>query len=186
MAKCKAKTASGAPCRNNAKNDGDFCGAHSGNIGRPSKLILTPDVGLRIIEMVKAGNYAKVAAQAAGITERTFYNWIALGEEHIESAEQGDPLPESLQLYVDFLQSLKEAEAIGETLLVMDVLTRGTGWQAPMTVLERKYPQRWGRREHVDVNHSGAVKHTVGVDLPDGDAEDLHALADQLADRRGD
>ncbi len=186
MAKCSGTTAAGNPCKNNAKNDGDYCGAHSGNIGRPSKLMLTPEVGIKIIELVKVGNYAKVAAQAAGIAERTFYNWIAIGEEHLETYEQGDPLPESLQLYVDFLQSLKEAEAIAETMLLMDALTRGNGWQAPMTVLERKFPDRWGRSERVAVEHSGAVKHTIGVDVPDLEADELHALADKLAERRGD
>ncbi len=177
MAKCQGTTAAGNPCKNNAKNDGDYCGAHSGKIGRPCKL-LTPEIGIQILELVKAGNYAKVAAVASGISERTYYNWIAIGEEHVETVEDGGTVPESLQLYVDFLQSLKEAEAIGETLLVMDALTRGNGWQAPMTVLERKYPERWGRTDRHEHKHGSLTPQTIE---PPSDDEHFNEVAEILA-----
>ena len=38
-------------------------------------------------------------------------------------------------------------------------------WQAAAWYLERKHPDRWGRRERVDVNQSTEIKQNVKVDI---------------------
>ena len=38
-------------------------------------------------------------------------------------------------------------------------------WQAAAWYLERKHPDRWGRRERVDLKHSGQFKQKVEVDI---------------------
>ena len=34
-----------------------------------------------IVKHLRKGNYAKVAAQAAGIAEKTYYEWLKKGDE---------------------------------------------------------------------------------------------------------
>jgi hypothetical protein len=103
-------------------------------VGRPTKL--TPQVQRRICAAIKAGNYASIAARAAGITEATFHNWMKAGEE--QGAGE----------FFDFFESVKKAEADREVELVKLVkLNALENWQAAMTMLERLHPDRWGRRD---------------------------------------
>lgn len=45
--------------------------------GRPTKL--TPTTHEQIVNFVRAGMYAHIAAGASGISARTFYNWLRRG-----------------------------------------------------------------------------------------------------------
>lgn len=102
--------------------------------GRRTKL--TPKVQERIINAVRAGLRYKEAAQVAGIDESTFYNWKKRGAQ----AKSG--------LYFEFYQALKRAEAEGEFALIARIqqeASNGT-WQAAAWILERRHPERWGRR----------------------------------------
>lgn len=47
--------------------------------GRPTKL--TPEVHERIVAYIRAGSYAWVAAEAAGVSKTTFYRWVQRGEQ---------------------------------------------------------------------------------------------------------
>lgn len=49
--------------------------------GRPvGSVSLTPEIAAKIITYLRAGAFAHVAAEAAGISERTFRDWVARGE----------------------------------------------------------------------------------------------------------
>jgi len=104
-----------------------------------AKSKLTPEVRDKIVQAVKAGNYAKVAAQYAGVDESTLYRWIRQGER------QGSGI------YYQFCQSLKEAEAESEVRAVA-IINRhmNENWTAAMTYLERRHPDRWKRRDELD------------------------------------
>lgn len=54
--------------------------------GRPTKF--TPELGARIVDLVRRGHYKSVAARACGIDESTLYEWLAIGDR--EAAETGD------------------------------------------------------------------------------------------------
>ncbi len=58
--------------------------------GRPS--LLDDDRAQRIVDAVTAGNYLKVAAQWAGITDRTLHYWLARGRRAQAAVEQHDKL----------------------------------------------------------------------------------------------
>ena len=112
--------------------------------GRPDKL--TPQIQERIVQIVRAGNYAQVAARCAGVGERTFYNWMERGEREKEGSK-----------YFQFWQAIKDAESAAEAEAVAQVrLASRESWQAGMTWLERKFPDRWGRHERTE--HTGEVK----------------------------
>ncbi len=107
-------------------------------IGRQTKL--TPEVRERVVSAIRAGNYARVAAGYAGIGERTFYQWLQRGRE------------EGTGIYAQFLHAVKGAERESEVRAVAMVQkAMADNWQAAMTYLERKHPDRWGRRDRLRV-----------------------------------
>lgn len=114
--------------------------------GRPSKL----DEGLikLICDSVRKGNYIETAAAAAGISKQTLYSWLKAG------AREEDPLA------VEFLDAYKKAEAEAEAANVNMIRTWARkDWKAAAWMLERKNPDKWGRRDRItaNVNHSGSV-----------------------------
>ena len=59
--------------------------------------------------------------------------------------------------YFQFWQAIKDAESAAEAEAVAQVrLASRESWQAGMTWLERKFPDRWGRHERTE--HTGEVK----------------------------
>ncbi len=109
-----------------------------------AKTKLNPQTQDRIVQAIRSGNYANVAARYAGIDEKTYYNWLQRGER------------EGSGIYFQFLQSVKKAESDAEVQAVAEIrLAARENWQAGMTWLERRFPDRWGRRERVE--HSGGV-----------------------------
>jgi hypothetical protein len=115
---------------------------------------LTPEVQDKIVKALRAGNYRTTAAKVAGIHDATFYNWIKWGEAQKKGR------------YFEFFEAVKKAEAEGEAALIatINVASKDT-WQAAAWILERKYPDRWGRKDALAMSgtleHSGEVKHDV-------------------------
>lgn len=116
--------------------------------GRPTKL--TPETHKAIVDMVKAGCYAETAARQAGIDPATYYRWMADGDK------------QTTGIYHEFRESVKNAEAHGEAYAVLQVRSQMAGdWKAAMTYLERKFPERWGRR-------GTSIAATASMPLPQG------------------
>ena len=128
-------------------------------MGRRSKL--TPEVKEKICGYVRQGLSFEAAARLAGISESTFYRWRHWGE----NARSG--------IFREFWEELKKAEVEAEAALVNYIRTEAQSgtWQAAAWILERRYPERWGKRERVEHEH--------GV----GDA--LAQVLERLADRGG-
>ena len=97
--------------------------------GRRSKL--TPEVHETIVKVIRAGNYAYIAAEYVGIGQTTFYRWLELGEH-----EESSP-------YQEFQDAIKKAKSETEIHAVATVQQHiKTNWQATMTYLKRKFPKR--------------------------------------------
>ncbi len=60
-------------------------GSDAHGVGRPGRppgsVSLTNEIAETIINYIQAGAFAYVAAEAAGISERTFHDWMARGED---------------------------------------------------------------------------------------------------------
>jgi len=114
-------------------------------IGRPIEF--TEEKRAKVIALVKAGNYKKVAAAACGIHYDTLMYWQTRGKRE----EKG--------MYREFYEALEQAEGEGEARLVVKIVEDGS-WQALMTILERKYPERWGRLSRVELTgkEGGAIE----------------------------
>ena len=108
---------------------------------------LTPEIQERIVQVIRSGNYAVVAAAYAGISDKTYYLWKSKGEAQPDS------------IYGQFLEAIKKAEALSEAEAVAQIKLAARdpkNWVAGMTWLERRYQQRWSRTDRQE--HSGEVK----------------------------
>ncbi|MGR9527668.1 hypothetical protein ACSS31_28830 (plasmid) [Priestia megaterium] len=113
------------------------------------KMKLTQDLIKEASTLLKAGNYTETVCQYLGIHKSTWYRWMAEGEK----AKSG--------LKRDFYLEMKSAESYAEisNVNIVRKSAQDGNWQAAMTFLEPKFPERWGRKEKVsaDLNHSGEV-----------------------------
>jgi len=108
------------------------------------KLKLNDELQNKICTAIRAGNYASVAAQYAGISEATFYKWMAFGEKQKSG------------VYVEFREAIKKAEADAEVAAVAIIQKQAPdNWQAAAWYLERKHFDRWGKKEKHE--HSGEI-----------------------------
>ena len=108
-------------------------------MGRKPKL--TPEVQARICELLNKGAWFKEAAQDAGITERTFYNWMERGEK----AKSG--------LYFQFFQAVEKNCNDAKLFAILTIRrAMGRSWQAAAWFLERRYKDEYGRQR---VEHTG-------------------------------
>jgi transposase len=112
-------------------------------------------VGELIVRAVKIGAYKAQAAEAAGVRESTLYNWINRGEDALAVAQEKvddetevavKDCPEADQPYVDFVESLKKAEASAEVWHLGNIRRHASrNWTASAWYLERTKRDRYGR-----------------------------------------
>jgi len=107
------------------------------SVGRPSKL--TPQT-IKILKATigKGMSYAD-ACTLSGISYSTFKKWQ-------QKAEAG------VKEYLFFLDELKKAKAMGK-LQNIKKIREDSSWQSAAWLLERQYPEEFGRRENI--KHTG-------------------------------
>ena len=102
-----------------------------------AKLKLTPELIEKLIPSIEAGNYIETVCQAHGISRNTYYLWLKKGES-----------AKAKTIYRYFYDMVKDAEARAEQKLIEE-------WREKLQVsptnykdfLERRYPERWGKKE---------------------------------------
>ena len=116
--------------------------------GRPSKPVkLDEECQAKIIALLQRGNYIATACRAVGISRETFYTWLENGEGREVITEDGTVIVYDKPAYVEFREKVQVALALAEISLVHSARKGLDGWQAQMTMLERRFPQRWGRKD---------------------------------------
>ena len=119
------------------------------------KTKLTPEIKEEITKRLKVGCYAKMAAAAIGICERTYYYWLERGEKALKLKEIGRKVPQEEKIFLQFLQSVRQSEAEGEVALTAMIFSQAKDdWRAAMELLSRKYPERCARKEYLDFKGS--------------------------------
>ena len=113
-----------------------------------SQVKFTPDVVDQIVAAVLAGNYVSTASAAAGIHRATYYSWMKRGEQASDARANAEPLGVDDEGFADFYDRVSQATAQAEMDAVADVREgKSVKWVAAMTYLERRAPEKWGRRE---------------------------------------
>lgn len=115
-----------------------------------AKAVLTPALRARIEAQLAAGTTQAVVAQRAGVNPRTLRQWLTAGKVARPPSVRVPPPPEPVMPTMEG-ESLADRLARAEPGLVAAVIQaaqRGS-WQAAAWLLERSFPERWGRREAV-------------------------------------
>jgi hypothetical protein len=133
--------------------------------GRPT--IFVQAVRDRIIDFVRAGNYAESAASAAGISRSLFFKKRRAGvqlRDQIEAGELTMPTADELVL-VEFVDALERAEAEAEVRDIMLIGKAGErDWKAAAWRRSRMNKVRWGDSNRVDMNANVAVTEVKSSD----------------------
>lgn len=149
--------------------------------GRPTKL--TPAVQQQVVNAIQAGNYIEVAAAHAGISRPVLYQWMKKG--------RAAQLRGEVTRCAEFVDAIEKALADGEVRDVALIARAASGiaaqidaqgnviapaiapqWQASAWRLERRMPDKWGRRQRLDVATPGGEPMRIVVDLGTGKPTD--------------
>ena len=113
--------------------------------GRPTKL--TPDVQEAIVDGINAGLTYRMSCARAGVTHATFYRWLEKGE----TAKSG--------AFREFCDTVSRAKADSALRLVSQItLQAPTDWRAAAFLLERRFPDDYGKRTEVTGKGGGPMK----------------------------
>lgn len=140
--------------------------------------------GERIVQAIRVGAYVETAAAAADIDKSTFYDWLKAGARAHAKRSEGRKLTAKEKRYATFATAVHRAEAESELNDVSDLdkLARGGVVVTVKTTtrkgddviaetvreettapniaaltwrLERRHPDRWGRRQAIEVGAIG-------------------------------
>lgn len=163
---CTAVTAAGKRCRKLATWGLAVCPTHAGaRVGQKGKL--DDQVTKVILQVLRAGGYDETAATRAGVTKKSFYEWLRKGDP-----AGTDP---NLARYRAFRAEVEKARAESESRSVALVAQAATtNWQAAAWLLERRWPERWARPSQREKDEGAGAPVTV----------DPFAEVDELAQRR--
>jgi hypothetical protein len=117
----------------------------NGNMKRGAKLKLDNDLIANLAGLIANGNYHAQACAMCRIGTTTFYRWLEKGEH------------ERKGIYKDFWEAIKDAEARAEAVFIQQIV-RDDSWQSKAWLLERRFPERWGRKDRLEANVNGSVQ----------------------------
>lgn len=125
---------------------------HKPGGGRPTDL--TPETQKTIVKALEIGAYHETAAGAAGVHISTLRDWLRRGareRRRLRKNTKAKPL-QSEKVYADFSDACEKAMAsseLGDLKTIAKASARQ--WQAAAWRLERKYPDRYGRKDRHEV-----------------------------------
>jgi hypothetical protein len=108
--------------------------------GNTAGLKFDEELAERILTALRAGAYIETAANHAGVSRASFYSWMKQGRAGVEP-------------YATFAADVDQALATAElTDWAFIGKAREKEWTAAAWRLERRHPERYGKRSRVDSN----------------------------------
>jgi transposase len=151
-------------------------------MARPTAL--TKDVHDLIVDAIKLGNYQEHAANAAGITAATFYNWIDRGKRERERLSSSDEKPNPKEtIFLEFFEAVEKAKAlaIAQNVAVIQRAAATGTWQAAAWWLERTAQKVYGRKQQLE--HSGNADNPIALSV---DVTELENKVNRILGSRGE
>lgn len=113
---------------------------------RPIKL--NNEIQKQIIDLIRAGNYIETASSCVGVNKSTLYDWLKRGAREKQRTDGKSNKNEDV--YVQFSNAVEKAIAEAEARDVLNIQKASqTDWKASAWRLERKFPNKWGRKDHI-------------------------------------
>jgi hypothetical protein len=147
--RCTSKTRKGKRCRNRPLPGLKKCAVHSSSAKAKSSAAkgqvapahrpdtITEERIVHMETLLHSGSYISVACQVAGIPYSTHKDWMKRGQ--LAGGKNGQ--------YRAYADRIEVALAIGEDNLVKSVAAGAVeDWRAAAWMLERKEPERWGKK----------------------------------------
>lgn len=130
---------------------------------------LTPEAHDAIVRNLASGCPPEVAAIAAGVIRQTYYNWMTRGRDAIRAANGNLSQVVEEDPYARLVVDVEEAQTtfIRDSLVMIAAIGRGQAkgrYDALAWVLERRFPQMFGRRSRLDVHGQVTHQHAIALD----------------------
>lgn len=136
-------------------------------MARPT--LLTSAVAERMVQRVRQGAYPEVAAQAAGVTLKTYRRWIERGR----IATRGK--------YRDLYEAIYRAESASLVAAIAELRKHGkTEWRAELAFLDATRPERWAKDRPLPPEPVDTARANRGGVYEFGSEEELAALNKRL------
>jgi hypothetical protein len=136
--------------------------------------MLTPTVLEKITNALVAGLPAEMVHSFAGIAKQTYSDWLRRGGQAIEKELAGEDVPETEEPYMELSREVEKAVSILALRCLKTVNQSAQGirnddgtfalapsWQAAMTLLERRLPDHFGRKDRIE--HAGDPNNPVVI-----------------------
>lgn len=144
-------------------------------MARPTKL--NTEVHEAVCKALRAGNNRPASCAFGGITYQTMLNWSKRAQASIQALQGGESIDDSELPFVEFLEGVQKAEGqaeVGAVAIIQKAAREGIDgqWQAAAWWLERKFPDRWGRRERIDRREPIGEKIQINVVGPKAEVDE--------------
>jgi hypothetical protein len=118
------------------------------------KFIDEPNLKSDIIEKIRDGHHPYTVARFCGILPETFMEWMKRGADGFNK--------DYYDFYIDVMSADAESEMAGIAQIQLQSYDQ---WTARAWLLERRYPERWGRQQAVkhDHNHNISGDATITI-----------------------
>jgi hypothetical protein len=116
---------------------------------------LTSELIEKLASTIMKGAYVETAVALHSISKNTFYRWL-------RQAKSDNPTALCQELSHAVEKAMAEAEL--RDMEVIDQAAQSGQWQAAAWRLERKHPDRWGRRDRFQLEHTGPGGGAILVD----------------------
>jgi|TARA_R110000803_G_scaffold134573_1_gene201663 hypothetical protein len=119
------------------------------------KTLLYSEAKDRLLTAIGNGLTIIDACSYAGISEQTYYNWL---NKDISSIK----VEKDKKKYIEFLESLKRKQSECQ-MYCLDFLMKDKSWQSKAWVLERRFPDRWAKKDMtLNENNEKVINFTYG------------------------
>lgn len=117
-------------------------GKVTGKVVRRRGTPLTQDVRTKILDGLRAGLHPDTAANLAGVDPSSLSLWMKRGAEGVKNFKE---------FREEVHKALAECEA--GSLIRINKAAQAGDWRAAAWTLERRFNERWGRKDKVDNSH---------------------------------
>lgn len=132
---------------------------------------LTPELQKEIGNYILLGSPLKFAAEASGISEKAFYNWMSQGEKESKG---------KFREFYDYINECK-AKSVQLHLKLITSAAKEGNWTASAWILERRFSNEFGKRDKLELDAN--MKHSGEIDINSMSDEDLQRAIDYELNR---